>query len=151
MLAVLPIALCIPAGQVLANPHNVGTRDTGKIATFKKTGGTRLRERKYMKMWRLERKQRGKWRPNSLDPSLGFYFILPLCLWFLSGFPWHVLVQTRDEHGQNSGSATNLCSGLKTHQNSHRWPDSIRCWSGPPQGSHRKSRGCAPRTGPQGR
>lgn len=56
--------------------HNVGIRDTGKIVTFQNTEGGRTasRQRKCMKMWRLGRKQRGKWRPNSLGPSCFFSF-----------------------------------------------------------------------------
>jgi len=55
--------------------RNVGIRDTGKIVTFENTGGrTGSRKRKCMRTWRLDRKQGGKWRPNSPGPSCFFFF-----------------------------------------------------------------------------
>lgn len=92
-------------------PHSMGIRDTGKIVIFLKTGGrTGLRERKCMKLCRLGRKPGRKWRPNSLDPSLLFF--LPLCLLFLLGFPWHILVKTRDEHLLRAWAELRPCNQL---------------------------------------
>lgn len=61
---------------------NAGIMDTGKIVTFENTGGRAgSRKRKCMKTWRLDRKQGGKWRPNSLGP-LCFFFYPPSVYYF---------------------------------------------------------------------
>jgi len=116
----------------------------GKIVTFQKRGRGRtgFRQRKCMKMWRLGKKQSWKWRPNSLDPSsflFFFFFVLTLCLLFLSGFlsrlSGHVLVKKEVNILCTSRAWTELvphnqlllvCSGLGTRWNRHRWPDGAR-------------------------